>query len=358
MLAIRASHTDRTVVVTETGNIYCGGSSISLDDTKKYVLFLYDGTLSKWVVVGGTASVPGSDTQVIFNNAGALGADAGMTYTLATDTLTTNLTLPDAGKITLNPSIAVDHTAQGLIITATAGEAVSFGEDCYLKSDNKMWKADADSATTMASKFMAIATIGANAAGLFLKWGYARDDSAWAGMTVGADIYASQTAGALTQTAPLPTVSATVQVQPVGHAPSTNTATVGIIWYDPQPIVFECGVDVIDYAAADGAITPSLLSAIPIQYLGNHSSTQTFTLGALAAADVGKTFDVVKTGTGAGVLRLQLPASTYAYSAAAASTEAGYVELAVSARGSMRWRVTSATTIQLVCADGSLAFSS
>jgi hypothetical protein len=51
-LEIRAAHTDRTVVIKETGNILTGGSDIRLDDTNKYILFTYDGALSKWVVVG------------------------------------------------------------------------------------------------------------------------------------------------------------------------------------------------------------------------------------------------------------------------------------------------------------------
>ena len=55
-LEIRAAHTDRTVVIKETGNILTGGSDIRLDDTNKYILFTYDGALSKWVVVGGSGS--------------------------------------------------------------------------------------------------------------------------------------------------------------------------------------------------------------------------------------------------------------------------------------------------------------
>ena len=49
---IRANHTDRTVVVTESGNIVIPqGTTISLDDNIKTLLLVYDGTLTKWVVV-------------------------------------------------------------------------------------------------------------------------------------------------------------------------------------------------------------------------------------------------------------------------------------------------------------------
>jgi hypothetical protein len=64
LLAIRANHTDRTIVIKETGNILCGGSAISLSDISKYVLFNYDSDLSKWVVIGGSGAGGGSTKQV------------------------------------------------------------------------------------------------------------------------------------------------------------------------------------------------------------------------------------------------------------------------------------------------------
>ncbi len=54
MLFVRAAHTDRTVVLRDgIGNLELAGSNITLDDIDQFVLLLYDGTLSKWVVVGG-----------------------------------------------------------------------------------------------------------------------------------------------------------------------------------------------------------------------------------------------------------------------------------------------------------------
>jgi hypothetical protein len=263
------------------------------------------------------------------------------------------------GQIAFNANLLSDHTATGRVLIATAGENLVFGDNCYLKSDGKWWKTDADAEATMPGTMMATGTISANATGIFLIEGWARDDSAWAGMTIGSPIYTSQTAGAITQTAPTPTASATVCIQTVGKAPSTNTATVGIIRYSPEQNFVVAGVDIIDYAAADGAITPAGLTAVPIQFLGDHSSTQTFTLGALTSADVGKKFEVVKKGTGAGVLRLQLPAGTYCHSSGASSSAAGTVTLPVSAYGSFGVRVTSATTIQIYAADcvGGLTFA-
>jgi len=72
LLAIRASHTDRTVVVKDgTGNILAGGDDISLDDTSKYLLFVYDGALSKWVVIGGGGLAAIAAESILANATGS-----------------------------------------------------------------------------------------------------------------------------------------------------------------------------------------------------------------------------------------------------------------------------------------------
>jgi len=116
------------------------------------------------------------------------------------------ITLPDAGKITLNTTLSTDHTATGEIESLTAGENLVFGDNCYLKSDGKYWKANAGSSTTMPGIRIAIASITANAAGLFLKNGLIRDDS-WNWSVLGGYIYQSTTSGALTQSSPTATAS-------------------------------------------------------------------------------------------------------------------------------------------------------
>ncbi len=93
-----------------------------------------------------------------------------------------------------------DHDYNGISTTLTAGENLVFGNFCYLKSDGKMWKADADASTTTPCVAMAVATITADADGLFLINGFARDDT-WT-WTVGGRLYTSTTDGAVTQTAP------------------------------------------------------------------------------------------------------------------------------------------------------------
>lgn len=59
-----------------------------------------------WTLEGdGSAAVPGSDTQVIFNDGGAFGADAGATYNKTTDTLTLGGALLLGGGINFSGAI-------------------------------------------------------------------------------------------------------------------------------------------------------------------------------------------------------------------------------------------------------------
>ena len=117
-------------------------------------------------------------------------------------------------EILLDSTPGSDHTASGLKASFTAGENLVFGNCCYLKSDGKMWKSQADASATMPIMAMALATINADASGEFLIYGIVRDDT-W-NWTVGGLIYAYDDAsGALIQTAPS---DAGDQVQVVGVA--------------------------------------------------------------------------------------------------------------------------------------------
>ena len=130
----------------------------------------------------------------------------------------------------LDSAPSTDHAASGPQASLTAGEAVVFGEVCYVKSDGKLWKSDADAATTMPAMFMALATIGADAAGLFMVGpGFVRDDT-WA-WTVGGLIYADTTAGALSQTAP---TGSGDQRQVVGIATHADR-----MYFCPCPVLVE-----------------------------------------------------------------------------------------------------------------------
>lgn len=81
----------------------------------------------------------------------------------------------------------------------TAGESLVAGDVCYLKSDGKFWKIDADAeATSKGMLAMANATISADATGEFILAGRYTTT----GLTMGSTYYLSTTPGAYTTTQP------------------------------------------------------------------------------------------------------------------------------------------------------------
>jgi len=89
-----------------------------------------------------------------------------------------------------------------IVETATAGESLVAGNLVYLKSDGKYWKTDADAAaTTDGVLLIALATISADAAGLFLKQGIYTTT----GLTAGSPYFVSTTAGAILKDSPTTT---------------------------------------------------------------------------------------------------------------------------------------------------------
>jgi hypothetical protein len=136
-----------------------------------------------------------------------------------------NLDLNEKG-ILENPAPTSSHTANGPIVNLTAGAALVMGDVCYMGSDGKMEKANADVVATAFSWVMALATISENVAGLFALPGcFIRDDS-WSWATLGQPVYLSAaTPGAITQTPP---AGADDVIQIIGIA---ITATV--IYFNP-----------------------------------------------------------------------------------------------------------------------------
>ncbi len=146
---------------------------------------------------------------------------------------------------------SADHKASGNIILLTAGEALVFGQPCYIKSDGKAWKADADgTAPAERGVFIAIATIAAGAAGLFAMPNTILRDDSWA-WTVGNPIYLSATAGALTQTAPsvARVMGIATHADRMLFLPSVQDAPNVSLWLNPTyklaayPPIFQTGSD-------------------------------------------------------------------------------------------------------------------
>ena len=100
--------------------------------------------------------------------------------------------------------------------TETAGEILANGDLAYLKSDGKYWKADASAESTASTDIlMCTEAISADATGTFIEYG----EYTTTGLTAGSNYYISETAGAITTTAPSTSTSI---VRIVGTALSTT----------------------------------------------------------------------------------------------------------------------------------------
>ena len=171
-------------------------------------------------------STPWTTNKVVLADDDA-GDGAWVLTDFATDDLTIFGTFTLSGNLTTANFIAAissNQTVAGMTSTNTAGQNLTFGQLVYMKSDGKMWKADADATTTTPAIAMAAENISANASGTFLRVGWARDDS-WT-WTVGGRLYVSVTAGGISQSV----VGGSGDVsQPIGVAESAT-----IIYFLPS----------------------------------------------------------------------------------------------------------------------------
>lgn len=118
---------------------------------------------------------------------------------------------------------SLDLNSKPLTEVFTAGEALSSGNLCYLKSDGKFWKTDADAeGTTKGLLALANASINADATGEFIVFGRYTTT----GLTAGSVYYVSATTGAITATAPSTTGQ---QVRVIGYALSTT-----VLFFNPS----------------------------------------------------------------------------------------------------------------------------
>jgi hypothetical protein len=142
-----------------------------------------------------------------------------------------SLKMTSGAGIGLIPALSSDHTSTGLIVDGiTVGENVVFGELCYLKSDGKYWKTDANAiATTQGQLLIALESITGDSAGKFLKRGYIRDDS-WS-FTIADILFVGATAGDVSNTK-LAAVGDCIRR--IGYAYATN-----IVMFEPSQLVIE-----------------------------------------------------------------------------------------------------------------------
>lgn len=177
--------------------------------------------------IGALAGATGSTDNAILRANGT----GGSTVQASLPTIDDSGNIVMVANVELLKALGTDLTCSGITATETAGENLVFGDICYRKSDGKFWKADADAASTMPARVMAVATINADATGKFLRFGYVRND-AWT-LTSGSPVYPSGTSGGITHTAPSGTGKI---VQIVGEAISANP---DIMFFSPDRTYLE-----------------------------------------------------------------------------------------------------------------------
>ena len=184
------------------GNIYLGNGSTGYLPAKSAEtnVVYYDTATGKL-----SYGVPSSMTYPGAGIAISTGSAWGTSITPSTGYLYYNgsaysWSTPSGDSITLTAAPGSDHSATGIKVSLTAGETLVIGDVVYMKSDGKVWKADADASGLYPAVAICLAGASANASVEVLLKGIMRDDT-WA-WSVGWVIYLSTTAGGLTQTAP------------------------------------------------------------------------------------------------------------------------------------------------------------
>ena len=186
-LIVRAENAARTIVLKDgTGNLELGGTDITLDDTGFMVMLLYDGTLSKWVLI--RASLTGGIGSVAEDLSPELGGQLQVhEFDLKLDSL-----------------LSADGKYSGITCDGVLGATLAFGDLVYLNTTDQRWElADADAEATAGDVMLAI-VLAAGIDGdtrLLLLQGFIREND-WNFTSYGQALFVSSTAGDITATKP------------------------------------------------------------------------------------------------------------------------------------------------------------
>ena len=186
-------------------------------------------------------TITGTDTERVTTPAnitakmtapGPIGGTTAAAASFTTISATGNITLGDAANINMSvPLLAgADHTFTGLSAQMLAGGTIAaFDLVCVHTITQEVGTADASAYATARVIGIAPAAISDTATGTVLLHGFIRDDT-WA-WTTGSTLYLSETAGAMTHTAPS-TDGAFVQVVGVALSPD-------VVYINPSMDVIE-----------------------------------------------------------------------------------------------------------------------
>ena len=140
-----------------------------------------------------------SDGDLAMTIADGGGVTFAQSVTLSDDAV---ITLGEAGKIDFGDEAPADNAATGIVFSFIAGTTLAVGDVVYMHTDGEVAKADADAVTSMPAIGICVGSgTDGNAVDVLVQ-GIMHDTSAFDTFTVGADIFVSTTAGAVTATAP------------------------------------------------------------------------------------------------------------------------------------------------------------
>lgn len=229
--------------MTTAGDIIYGGTA-GLETrlakgTAAQVLQMNAGaTEPEWGAVTGTGDVVRATSPTLTTP--VLGTPTSGTLTnctlpassLTAATLAANITLGEgAGNLILDTTLSADGTYSGILQSGTAGATLAFGDLCYFSVTDSRWElADASAASTSGSVMLGICVLAAAADGdptTMLLWGKVRADTAFPTFTVGAPVYASETAGDVTGTQPTTTDAV---IRTLGFSDAADS-----MWFMPSP---------------------------------------------------------------------------------------------------------------------------
>ena len=146
-----------------------------------------------------TATIDYTDGDLAMTIADGGGVTFAQSVTLSDDAV---INLGEAGKIDFGDEAPADNAATGIVFSFIAGATLAVGDVVYMHTDGEVAKADADAVTSMPAIGICVgAGTDGNAVDVLVQ-GIMHDTSAFDTFTVGADIFVSTTAGAVTATAP------------------------------------------------------------------------------------------------------------------------------------------------------------
>ena len=162
-----------------------------------------------------------TDTTISRVSAGVLAVEGVNVLTTAGGTLTGSITLGENTGIALDPTGSADGKWSGITIAGTAGYTQAFGDLVYLDPTDSRWEAcDANAASGADGDcrgnigMVVVAGTDGNSCTILLQ-GIIRADAKFPTFTINGQVFASETAGSVTQTAP---TTADAVIRAIGQA--------------------------------------------------------------------------------------------------------------------------------------------